>query len=271
MKLFQRSASAIETMLSVLAWIGISFLTVLWTGLMGIIYLVHALVDPSRRIIHGIAGLWGRGLVASAAGTRVTVEGLENIPKDRPVIFMANHQSYVDVPLLYFIRRNFKWMADADLFRIPVFGWAMWMSGYIPVWRGNAREGIRALQKAEGWLKRGVSIFLFPEGTRSHTGVLGRFQTGGFRLAATTGVPIVPVLVVGTRFLLPRGTWIFRMGIQLKIRVLPPVVVAQSASRAAEMHRLANQVRSQMAAAYEQELKRYRSDGDHATMGPEMK
>ena len=163
-------------------------------------------------------------LVGMAPGCRVRITGLEHLPAGQPVIFMANHQSYVDVPALFAMPGQFRWMADADLFRIPVFGWAMRMAGYVPVNRGSARDGTRSLETAKRWLSRGVSIFIFPEGTRSRTGVFGRFQMGGFRLAAESGVPVVPVVVTGTRRLLPRGSWVFRWGIPVEIRLLPPVL-----------------------------------------------
>lgn len=242
-------------LLSVFAWTGIGLSTVFWSSLIALDYLVHPLFDPDLKLAHRLASCWGRMLVRLAPGSRVEVVGLERIPTGKPVIFMANHQSYVDVPALFFIPAQFKWMADDDLFRIPVFGWAMRIAGYIPVRRGDAREGIRALRQAGDCLQRGTSIFIFPEGTRSHSGVLGRFQTGGFRLAISAQTPVVPVVVTGTRQLLPRGTWIFRWGVRLRLTVLDPVAppVDRTAIRA-----MAHDVRIRMHRAYAHELKALR-------------
>lgn len=206
---------------AIAAWIGISLSTFFWTLLIAIVFAGHRLWDPQLKLAHQLAAVWGRGLVSLAPGSRVTLTGREHLPAGRPVIFMANHQSYVDVPALFFVPAQFKWMADVDLFRIPVFGWAMAMAGYIPVRRGDGREAVRSLHKAERLLKQGISVFIFPEGTRSHTGVLGRFQTGGFRLAAESGARIIPVVVSGTRQLLPRGDWVFRWGARVWIDLLP--------------------------------------------------
>lgn len=243
--------------LAVLAWIGITFSTLFWTLLIALDFLLHRLLDPDLKIAHRLASCWGRMLVRMAPGTRVEVVGKENIPAGRPVVFMANHQSYVDVPTLFFIPAQFKWMADEGLFRIPVFGWALRMAGYIPVCRGDPRQGFRALERANGWLRRGISVFIFPEGTRSHTGVLGRFQTGGFRLAVLSQKPVVPVLVTGTRQLLPRGSWSFRWGVRLRLTVLEPV---NPPADSTGIRQFSREIRSRMRGAYAREIRALRSE-----------
>ena len=237
---------------AVVAWFGISLSTVFWTLLILAAYVVHPLVDPQRRIAHRLASCWGRMLLRMAPGCKVELIGRENIPAGRPAILMANHQSYVDVPGLFSLPGQFKWMADEGLFRIPVFGWAMRMAGYIPVRRGNAREGVRSLLRAKQILGDGISIVIFPEGTRSHTGVMGRFQTGGFRLAAQTGTPIVPVVITGTRQLLPRGAWAFRWGARVRIRILPAVPSPQNRK---DLRTLMGKVRAKMREAYRDGLR----------------
>ena len=234
------------------AWIGISFSTVFWTLLIAVVYAGHRLWDPQLKLAHRLASLWGRGLVMMAPGSRVKLIGRERLPARRPVIFMANHQSYVDVPALFFVPAQFKWMADVELFRIPVFGWAMGMAGYIPVRRGDGREGVRTLQKAERMLKRGISVFIIPEGTRSRTRVLGRFQSGGFRLAPKTGTPIIPVVVTGTRQLLPRGDWVFRWGARVWIDILPMV---DPPAQRRELRSCMDRVRDRMREAYGRRIK----------------
>ena len=212
---------ALRVAVAIAAWVGIVLSTLFWTLLIALVYAGHSFWDPQLKLAHRLASIWGRGLVGMAPGSRVKLTGREHLPAGRPVIFMANHQSYVDVPALFFVPAQFKWMADMDLFRIPVFGRGLARAGYVGVRRGDGREAVRSLQKAERLLKQGISVFVFPEGTRSHTGVLGRFQSGGFRLAADTGVPIVPVVVSGTRQLLPRGDWVFRWGARVWIDLLP--------------------------------------------------
>ncbi len=244
----------LQALVSIAAWAAIGFWTACWSTLIFLVYLNRRWLDPQHRRIHRMAAVWGRMLAAMAPGCSVEVIGREHLPAEKPVILMANHQSYVDIPVLYWLRWPFRWMADAGLFRIPFFGWAMGMAGYIPVHRGNAKAAVRFLERAKETLAQGTPIFIFPEGTRSHTGVLGRFQTGGFRLSIMTGAPIVPVVVVGTRYLLPRGSWIFRWGIRLSIHVLPPIFPAGDGLR--QLRPLAAQVRRRMMEVYRQGLKR---------------
>lgn len=243
-----------QAIASVLAWIELAVITVGWTALIAVLFLFHYWLDRDRRGCHRLAGFWGWWLIRLAPVRRVDLSGQERLPAGRPVIFVSNHQSYVDVPLLFRIPAQFKWMADEALFRIPVFGWAMRMAGYIPVRRGDARQGMRSLERAKEWLRRGISIFVFPEGTRSRTGVLGRFQTGAFRLAVQTRTPVVPVVVVGTRQLLPRGGWLFQAGIRLKIRILPPIRIGESVSP----RELAREARKRMREEYVEQIRSLR-------------
>lgn len=248
----------LEALLSIAAWLVISAVTVTITLIITVIYPFHPLLDPKREGIHRLTALWGRMLVWMAPGGRVKIFGMQNIPERGPVIFLSNHQSYSDVPVIYFLREQFKWMADTDLFRIPFFGWSMAMAGYISVQRGDIQSSRRSLEEAKRWLKEGISIFFFPEGTRSHTGAFGRFHLGGFLLAAETQTPVVPVVLVGTRQLLPRGSWIFRLGARPQIHILPPVAPPSSSSGLKEMHPFMREVRSQMWHLYQRELGRLR-------------
>ena len=243
----------LQAVVSVAAWVAIGFWTACWSTLIFVVYLNRRWLDPQHQRTHRMAAFWGRVLVAMAPGCSVELIGREHVPAEKPVILMANHQSYVDIPVLYWLRWPFRWMADAGLFRIPFFGWAMGMAGYFRVHRGNAKAAARSLEQAKKILAQGTPIFIFPEGTRSHTGVLGRFQTGGFRLAIMTGTPIVPVVVVGTRILLPRGSWVFRWGVRLQIHVLPPM--APAGDDLHQLRPLAAQVRRRMMETYRRQLR----------------
>lgn len=244
----------VSAFLSIFAWMGVAAITVFFWSVIGVLYLFRSVVDPKLDLAHRLACCWGRLLVAISPGAGVRVTGKEHLPQNGPVVLMANHQSYTDVPVLCSIPYSFKWMADEELFRIPVFGWSMRMAGYIPVRRGDRRMTRVSLERAKGWISQGVSIFVFPEGTRSHTGIFGRFHTGGFYLAAETKTRIVPVVVIGTRQLLPRGSWIFRAGVTPEIRILPPLEPPGPTLK--EIRQFAQKLRNQMNEVYFEEFKR---------------
>jgi len=122
-----------------------------------------------------------------------------------PFIVVANHQSILDILLLSRLPREMKWIAKEELFDVPWVGWMLRMSGDIPIRRGDAESGGEALARAKVYLARGMSVMLFPEGTRSRTGTLLPFKSGAFRLAAETGVPVLPIAVHGTARGMPKG------------------------------------------------------------------
>ena len=119
---------------------------------------------------------------------------------------MCNHQSKFDIPvLLAYLPVQFKWLAKAELFRIPVFGYAMKRAGYISIDRSNLTSAILSFKRAARIISRGVSVIIFPEGTRSLDGEIGPFKKGGFILAVESGVPIVPVIIHGTWPIMPKN------------------------------------------------------------------
>jgi len=154
--------------------------------------------DPTGKFLHYYGKLWGCvGLLI--AGTKVEVYGAEKIPRDVPVIYMGNHQSNFDILSLYAgLPHHFSWIAKAELFRIPFFGYAMKRAGYLPLDRSDGRQALRMMASAAEKIRNGVSVIIFPEGTRSMDGKLIPFKRGGFLLAARAGVPIVPFTINGS-------------------------------------------------------------------------
>ena len=246
----------VDFLFSLVAWSFIVWITVFFTALIACVYLLHPWIDPHRELNHRLAMMWSRVLVSGTHGLQVEITGREHLPKTGPFVLMANHQSYADIPALYLIGGNFKWMALEILFKIPIFGWAMAMSGYISVPRGRPRLAIKALEQAKRCLDQGISIFLFPEGTRSRTGTFGRFQMGAFRLAVAAQVPIVPVVITGTRQFFPRGFGVFRFGVRPKIQILSPMPPPPADVR--QLRRLNKLVRSRMMEVYREHLPEFR-------------
>jgi 1-acyl-sn-glycerol-3-phosphate acyltransferase len=175
-----------------------------WTLFVIVTGLPLSLMNPDY--LHAYARLWGKvGLLF--AGVSLVVEGRERIPKNRAVIYMANHQSNLDILALFAgLPGQFRWLAKEELFRVPLFGLAMRRSGYIPVDRSDRKRSIQSMAEAAERIHGGTSVVIFPEGTRSADGKLLPFKKGGFLLAMQAGATIVPVTIVGSGAITPKGT-----------------------------------------------------------------
>lgn len=198
---------------------------------------------------------WGMKISAlgvKAAGIRVRVEGLENVQPGVHYIFLSNHVSNLDPPvLLPSIPGMTSVFLKKELMKIPLLGTAMRMGKYVPVSRGNSREDAqRSVEAATDALNSGLHITVFPEGTRSTDGRLLPFKKGAFFLAEATGAPIIPVVISGTECMMPRGSRRITPG-EAYIRFLAPIRPQDASSREDLMDRVR--------AAMEQELERRRA------------
>lgn len=184
--------------------LGIFIIGVTITTFYSLYSVLLAFLSPGEEKIHGVARNWARALLC-LAGVRVHVIGQENVRMDNPQIFMANHQSVFDIfAVLGYIPGEFRWIAKAELFRIPVFGRAMRGAGYIPIDRKNHEKAMISIAEAAQKIRKNRSIMSFPEGTRSIDGTIGAFKPGMFLLAMQAEVPIVPVTIIGANKVWPK-------------------------------------------------------------------
>lgn len=192
-----------------------------FTGLCIIVAIFISLFSTADRV-HTVASLWGRvGL--KLAGARIETEGAEHILRDRPAIYMANHQSNFDIQTFYAsLPIQFRWLAKKELFEVPFFGLAMKRSGYIPVDRADRRKAVASMDDAADKIRQGASVIVFPEGTRSPDGNLLPFKKGGFMLALKSEAPIIPVAISGSRNLMPKHS-LRICGCTVKVRFFPPI------------------------------------------------
>jgi len=168
------------------------------TAIFAIAVLFASLIDSKGVNPHKIAGIWARSILFGSR-IKVRIRGLSNIDLSRSYIFMLNHQSFYDIPvILGHLPVQFRWLAKHELFKIPLFGIAMRRAGYISINRTNRRSAFKSLKKAAHIIRSGVSVVIFPEGTRSPDGRILPFKKGGFVLAIQSRVPIVPVIIQGT-------------------------------------------------------------------------
>ena len=172
--------------------------------------------------LHSYSRRWAR-LSLMLAGVRLTVRGREHLSSGGPVVYMANHVSNFDILALYAgLPGQFRWLAKAELFRIPLFGYAMRRAGSIPVDRSNRKKSVLSMREAVRRIENGASVVIFPEGTRSRDGELQNFKTGSFTLAIMAKVPVVPVAITGSREVMPKHSrWIH--GGHIILTILPPV------------------------------------------------
>ena len=161
---------------------------------------------------HLVGRFWARSILW-VSRAKVLVEGLGHIDPGVAYVYMANHQSMFDIlALLGYLPVQFRWVAKKELFRIPIFGYSMSRVGYISIDRSNRQSAIQSLREAAQRIAQGVSVVVFPEGTRSSDGQIKSFKKGGFYLAADSERPIVPVVIWGTRQVMPKGKLSIRPG-----------------------------------------------------------
>ncbi|KAI9125801.1 hypothetical protein K1719_003219 [Acacia pycnantha] len=157
-----------------------------------------------RKYHHFVAKIWSTLTVTPFY--KVNFVGLENLPpQDTPVVYVSNHQSFLDIYTLLTLGRSFKFISKTSIFLYPIIGWAMFLLGMIPLNRSDRRSQMDCLKRCMDLIKKGGSVFFFPEGTRSKDGKLGPFKKGAFSVATKTNVPVVPITIIGTGQIMPAG------------------------------------------------------------------
>ena len=174
-----------------------------YTVVLGCVSLTSMLVDRRGRVAHRCARTWSR-LILVTTGVRVRARGENLVEPGRSYVFVSNHQSIYDFPILITsIPFELRILAKASLGAFPVIGWHLRHTGHLLIDR--ARVGRATLRKVAGLMRRGHSLIVFPEGTRSADGGVLRFKRGLFMLAIEAGLPVVPVAVLGSRRVMPKG------------------------------------------------------------------
>lgn len=177
-----------------------------YTLIFGMLAILGCLVIPNGNPLVWFARPWAWCILRTS---RVTVHtrGREKLGHGGPFIYITNHQSYFDVPaLISALPGQYRVIAKQGLFKIPVFGWALSLAGFIKIDRTDREKSLRSLQTAAAKIRSGTSIVVFAEGTRSPDGQLQPFKKGGFILAINSGCPLVPISISGSRAVLPKNT-----------------------------------------------------------------
>jgi 1-acyl-sn-glycerol-3-phosphate acyltransferase len=234
-------------------WVWVSSITfILLAFPVALILWLLALAFDSRRLMNNRwMVIQGIVLTKMSPFWKVIVEGREKIDHNQAYIIIPNHQSLLDIVFFNMLRHRLRWVSKKEIFRVPLVGWEMRMVKYIELIRGNKASVIRMMEECVASLHEGISVVIFPEGTRSLTGAIGKFKSGAFQLAVKTDKPLLPVLIDGTGEIMPKkGGIIFRSRRVIRIRVLDPIFPGQFGT--GDPEQLATRVQAQMVTAMDQ-------------------
>lgn len=187
-----------------------------------LLFVVTAPFDRDRRALHAFICRWTFQYLRVMPTWHAHVEGRERLPKG-PAVLVANHQSMADVIAAMGLYHSFKFVSKASLFSVPLVGWMMSLAKYVRLVRGRAGSTRRMMDACRAWLRRGVAVLLFPEGTYRESSELLPFKRGAFVLAIEEQVPLVPIVLLGTdRFLPGDGPWMAPRS-EVRVKVLTPI------------------------------------------------
>ncbi|MDX2093142.1 MAG: lysophospholipid acyltransferase family protein [Kofleriaceae bacterium] len=180
--------------------------------------------DLQRGSVDSRARWFGRRVV-ELLDIKLTATGAERVPPGRAYVYMSNHQSHIDIPVLFATLPSptIRMLAKKELFKIPLWGRGLRAAEFVEVDRSNHERALQSIEYASRLIQDGVSVYLAPEGTRSHDGSIGKLKKGGFHLALDTGAPIVPVAIRGTIDILPRGSKDARRGQTVEVTIGAPI------------------------------------------------
>ena len=235
----------IRRLLSLSFWI---FMTVSSILLFPVALLIWALTAPFDRrlvLLHRFTCFWASIYTWLNPAWPVTIDGRERIRPDAAYVMVANHQSLLDILVLFRLFVHFKWVSKVENFRVPCVGWNMRLNRYIELRRGDRESVVKMLEHCERTLAEGSSIMMFPEGTRSMDGKLREFKEGAFLLAQRMRVPLLPILLEGTGDALPKKGFVLQGRHAIRIRVLDEIAWESFASMPADA--LAKEVRLRFA------------------------
>jgi 1-acyl-sn-glycerol-3-phosphate acyltransferase len=226
---------------------------ILYTAVLGTLGILLCLLVPGGAALMPLARLWSR-LVLLTSRVRWVSSADPALDPSRPCVYAANHQSQFDIPALVLaMPADFRMVAKRSLAHVPIFGWALRLAGFVFIDRSNRESAIQTLDQAAERLRRGTSIVVFAEGTRSRDGTLLPFKRGGFVMALKAGVPVVPVTIRGGGGILPKGSLWIRPG-SIQVHFGAPVETTGYTYETRD--RLADRVRAAIEAELQKNLKK---------------
>ncbi|NIO06807.1 MAG: hypothetical protein GTO40_02025 [Deltaproteobacteria bacterium] len=215
--------SVLKKALLIPYWLYVVLIFIPLTLISSVLTIISGILDSEGILALRCCRFWARSCLA-LAGLKVRVEGLERLNPQSSNIFMSNHASFLDILLAFaYLPTDFRFIIKESVFSVPFVGWALRRSGHIPITRRFPRKALMSLIRAENLLKEGISIAVYPEGTRSVTGELQEFKPMLFVLPIRSQTPVVPVILEGTYQALKRGSMLLNP-VPLKITFCDPVL-----------------------------------------------
>lgn len=208
---------------TILAWLFIGVTSFAFFIVDALVWLLTFWWDRRLWLLQRYSIIWALFYLWVNPFWKINFSGKENIRKGQPYIIVSNHQSAMDIVLLYRLWMHFKWVAKREIFRIPVIGWNLWLNKHIAINRTSVKGALKMMKEAEKNLKMRTSVLIFPEGTRSTDGAIKRFRDGAFVLALKTGYPILPVVLNGTREVIQKDSILLKGRQVLSLKILPEI------------------------------------------------
>lgn len=208
------------------------------------IWVITKPFDKRLTALHYFTQLWAAMYIYTIPGWHIKIKGKENYDKKKVYMMVANHQSHLDILSTSFLLFHFKWVSKAEVFKIPIIGWNMSLNNYVKLRRGDKKSIIAMVKDASKAIDDGSSIFIFPEGTRSIDGNLRQFKSGAFIIAKRKKIPILPIVINGTREIIQKDTLDFEPKGNMEYIVLPEIPYSEYKDM--ETGEIANMVRDRI-------------------------
>jgi 1-acyl-sn-glycerol-3-phosphate acyltransferase len=232
-------------LLSVVFWTFLVVSSIVLFPIALVIWATTAPFDRRKRLLHRFTCFWASLYTWFNPAWPVTVQGRDRVRDDATYVMVANHQSLLDILVMFRLFKHFKWVSKIENFRIPFIGWNMSLNRYIKLKRGDRSSVVQMMDACKATLSEGNSIMMFPEGTRAPDGRMRSFKTGAFELAKATGLPILPIVLNGTSHALPKRGFVLQGRHPITLTILEEIPPETFADEAVED--LTERVRSRIA------------------------
>jgi 1-acyl-sn-glycerol-3-phosphate acyltransferase len=215
--------SFLQILASFYFWVSLFLVSGILFPFSVILWIATAAFDRRRVVLQWFTCRWSDIMLAINPYWKVHVKGLEKLDPSEIYVMVANHQSGLDIMVLFKLHRHFKWVAKRSLFAVPFIGWNMALNGYIPIERSRGRSKLQMMDRAAASIRAGNSVMLFPEGTRAPDGILQAYKSGAFRLAFETRTTILPIVISGTHLAIRKGGLLVHRNQCIRLTVLDPI------------------------------------------------